>query len=337
MDTKILDGDEDETELLLAILSVDYPLERVPSVASITWTVLPRPPPGYTLKNFTDAGHGNLEEVFMTYEGFDGVPDFFGFTREDKTFVWNIAGTPATGVQDEPPPPDVAALQIAHYIPERTFSVPIASAVLGVLGLSVLTWKRRAPAWKFRWRIAACLAVTAFVCRQETLYAIPLPAGRPADTLEDGEAQALFQALHRNIYTSFGEGDEDAIYDVLSQSIQGQLLDRVYTEVYQSLIFEEADGTVARVDKVDLLASPVVRAEDGSSITVPAHWKIEGFVSHDGHTHRRTNQYRATYLLRPVAGLWKITGVEQEDTSRVLPEEESTADGTSLFPEDKTR
>ena len=46
-------------------------------------------------------------------------------------------------------------------------------------------------------------------------------------------------------------------------------------------------------------------------------WLVEGTVEHWGHVHTRVNRYAADLSVRPVAGAWKITGLDVTDQERV--------------------
>ena len=61
-----------------------------------------------------------------------------------------------------------------------------------------------------------------------------------------------------------------------------------------------------------------------------------GSVTHWGHTHFRTNEYRAEYDIEPRADSWKITGVSILEHSRI--DDDNLTGGAKPQPEkaDKT-
>ena len=71
-----------------------------------------------------------------------------------------------------------------------------------------------------------------------------------------GEQRAveIFRTLQANLYKAFDYETEDQVYDVLEQSVDGALLDDIYTEVYRSLLVVEKSAAVCKVREVDVLA-----------------------------------------------------------------------------------
>ncbi|MDP6116993.1 MAG: hypothetical protein QF437_20405 [Planctomycetota bacterium] len=133
---------------------------------------------------------------------------------------------------------------------------------------------------------------------------------------------ALFSALLSNIYRSFDYTDEDDIYDTLAQSVDGPMLDKIYNQVYQSLLQREEGGAVSMVQRVEIVESKVDQKEpmaDASSARLSIHcrWRVHGAVEHWGHSHRRLNEYQASYVLMPRDGRWKITAVEVKEQKRI--------------------
>ncbi len=129
-------------------------------------------------------------------------------------------------------------------------------------------------------------------------------------------AEEIFAALHRNVYRAFDFKTESDIYDVLSTSVAGELLDDVYNEVYQSLIMRDQGGAVARIQSVDLLDTEIVAARieqaegEQSAYGVQTTWRVDGMVYHWGHTHSRRNVYEAMYTVARSEDAWKIVSVE---------------------------
>ncbi len=325
-------------DIVLALTEIRYPLPpdlQPPSQITIAWNALPKLPEGFALADFEETGHISLDEAVMSYRAGDGPPDFYAFTRSTTTFNWQLAaispGLASTTQEDTGP--DLALLQIEHYVPLRELPLPVLSITLGAVAALALFWLPGRPALKFRWRIAVVLLAVGFFLRHESTWAIELPEGRVADTLDDDTGTALFTALLRNIYTAFDYESEDEIYDALSQSVSGALLDRIYTEVYQSLLMEEADGAAATVQRVDVLETSLSPSEIGDSILVTAHWTVEGVVAHNKHVHLRVNEYSARYTMAPVEGLWKFTDVEQISADRILANETPAPADDSLFPQ----
>ena len=324
-------------DILLALSVLVYPLEKIPSEITINWNLYPVLPGGFAPADFSETGHLNLDEVIMTYQiGTAGTPDFFPFSPANPSFTWDPSKpNTSPAFMDDDPASRVAELQIAHYIVARSIPVSAITLTLAVLSLvTLLRWLPGRPAWKYRWRIAFALAFTAYFTRHQTVVAeIPYPSTPPAETLTQPEIETLFTALHRNIYAAFDYPDEDEAYNVLSQSVAGPLLDRLYTEVYQSLVLEEADGAIATVQRVDISGLTTTPSDDQRAIDITAGWTVNGVVSHLGHVHLRTNRYTASYRMEPVDGLWKITAADQLLAERLSAEEKPNTPSDDLFPQ----
>ena len=70
-------------------------------------------------------------------------------------------------------------------------------------------------------------------------------------------AETIFTPLPRDIYRAFDYVEEGEIYDALARSVQGDLLDELYQQVYRSLIMHEEGGAVSRVQAVRSVATTV--------------------------------------------------------------------------------
>jgi len=140
-------------------------------------------------------------------------------------------------------------------------------------------------------------------------------AGRGVDLPSDAEAVSVFEPLHENIYRAFDYTDESDVYDALAESVDGPLLERLYDEVYRSLVLQEAGGAVSRVASVrhlDLAVEEigVVGERALPGFVVDATWQVDGAVYHWGHAHTRTNEYRARYTVHAAEQGWRIAASE---------------------------
>jgi hypothetical protein len=163
-------------------------------------------------------------------------------------------------------------------------------------------------------------------------FALRQPTAKP---LSDEEAIELFGSLQANIYAAFDHNTEDEIYDALSQSVAGELLDQVYNDVYEGLILREEGGVMARVQKVETEKVGIVsRPGEGSdSYRFGCIWQVHGFVKHYSHTHRRVNRYNVTYEMAPRSGEWKIVhSIENEKRERLDGQAPGTGAGGVLPP-----
>ncbi len=127
----------------------------------------------------------------------------------------------------------------------------------------------------------------------------------------DEEAVQIFLELHAGMYGAFAQPDESAVYDALSTSVDGELLERIYREIYSSLVAKEHGGVVSEILEVtpietELIASPKLDAEDVAQFQVRAVWEVNSVASHEGHSHLRSHQYEALYRVARSEQGWHI-------------------------------
>jgi hypothetical protein len=132
------------------------------------------------------------------------------------------------------------------------------------------------------------------------------------------QAFEIFETLHRNVYDAFAARTEDEIYDLLAVSVDLAILDEIYADVYDGLILREEGGAISEVESLDVLDRDVVLADFGApEFDVTWHWRVNGLVSHWGHLHRRTNEYRAKYRVHHDGRAWKIADATVLEQRRV--------------------
>lgn len=142
----------------------------------------------------------------------------------------------------------------------------------------------------------------------------PAPAGR-ADQAPAAETLA---ALLHNAYRAFALRGEEAAYDRLAKSLDGELLADIYLQQRRALLRQtDGLGGEGRVDRIELLQSDI-QAAPGGGYVVDARWIAHGTVSHWGHGHERHNLYAARLSLSPGAdGGWKITAMDFQGGQRL--------------------
>ena len=219
-------------------------------------------------------------------------------------------------------PRDGAAVRLlpVPQPPPAPRSLPLPLASLGLLlayGAALPTLRRR------RWRpLPTGLAVVtaAWLLWPMARIAVPLAAAVALPTV-DG-ARRIFAALHTNLYRAFDEAEPAAVYDALASSVQGDLLDTTYHDVYRSLVMLEEGGAVARVRAVRPLELEVeqvgVLADDRTpSFTVRTRWQVDAAVFHWGHHHWRTDEHVARYTVIATEAGWRIAGTEPIEQRRL--------------------
>ena len=141
--------------------------------------------------------------------------------------------------------------------------------------------------------------------------------------ISDEEAEKLFGRLHANIFRAFDYVDESDVYQALAKSVDGDLLRDLYLQVNSSLRDQEQGGSVAVIEKVELIDGnllPVSETSRQSAISFgyKANWTLAGTIEHWGHIHERTNRYQGRFLVELLesedgTGGWKITNIQDQE------------------------
>ncbi len=104
--------------------------------------------------------------------------------------------------------------------------------------------------------------------------------------------------------------DESTIYDVLEQSVTGDLLTQIYLETRRGLELASQGGARAKVKEIELVQVESEGLDGEAGFLASCTWNVKGAVGHWGHIHQRINQYQAELRIQPVQGSWKITELE---------------------------
>ena len=283
-----------------------YPTKGRPRQVAMAWDLYPS----------ARSGLPGLNYVYAELDAYD-ENTIVVFTNREPEVVWHAPGKPA---RQRVMPVLVAAEPAGIPVPL------VSVGVIVVWGL-FLAALRASSRWRSARGAALLLSVVPVViavcCHDVLTVRVAAPWGGGAEALDAAEAGGVFTSLHRNVYRAFDYKTESDIYDVLAQSVAGDLLDQVYNEVYQSLIVRDQGGAVARVQSVDvldteLLSSGALPDSDALAFQMRSRWRVRGAVYHWGHVHSRTNEYRARYTVAQLGGSWKITGVEVLEQRRII-------------------
>jgi len=134
--------------------------------------------------------------------------------------------------------------------------------------------------------------------------------------LSDEATTELVGGVLHNIYRAFDFRDEGQIYDVLDQTVAGDLLTDIYLETRRGLELANQGGARAKVKNIEIVELAAATGNSGE-IEADVIWKVSGSVGHWGHVHQRQNQYEARLRLSPVAGTWKLTALELVSEERI--------------------
>jgi hypothetical protein len=250
--------------------------------------------------------------IFTPHEG---SPYPMYLTADEPEYTWHA---PMEAIADAAPAPVLAATP-------RMLTIHLAPILIGLLGLVAIVGAAvmKLPGVVHGGLVLAMVAGGAFAWRALP-FEIPHPAGGTSvPELTMNEAKDEFLRLHRGIYRAFEAEEENAIYNRLASSVDGPLLDRLYQEIYQSLIMRsEGNGAVSRVSAINYLETECKPAAEGPGYEIACSWRVNGVVSHWGHAHRRTNEYQADYLLAPRGDRWIIAGATVNLQKRVKTEDD---------------
>ncbi len=209
-----------------------------------------------------------------------------------------------------------------HRPRDRATAVPLARAIAA--GRSPTPWLALGLA------IAGAVALIQLGPRPplalpvaSLLFAAAVYAPRPAPRLRTPspvQARRIFETLHDNIYRAFGANTEDDIYRLLRASVDAGILDRMYGDVYESLLMREEGGAFSRIQELKRTDGDVLIARDELSFRAEWSWRVHLVVTHWGHAHRRVDAYRAAYDVVHDGESWKIAGVDLKERKRISKE-----------------
>lgn len=311
--------------LLRARLELEYPAKSMPRMVRFVWETYP---PNVLL----DLADGE-ERPPMAVEAqldADGAFDILHFTKDAPEVMWHGSGL--TREQRFLDVPDVDVSAESAKLPVLALATAVGGLVTMLAGVGRMgqrgTRERsgsegptRAPS-RGNWTAgllatgAVLLAVAPMLRQVGTIELKAQAQSLPTDA----QAKAIFEPLHANIYRAFDYDERSSIYDALARSVSGELLESLYDQIYTSLVMYEEGGAVSKVSALRLLRDEVKSIDrtgnDGRPVlTIEAKWQVDGVVYHEGHSHRRTNEYVAEYQVARLDEGWRITG------NRVLSQE----------------
>jgi hypothetical protein len=145
--------------------------------------------------------------------------------------------------------------------------------------------------------------------------------------LTDEQAREILQGLLHNVYRSFDRRNTSVIYDQLSRSIAGDLLEQVYLDTRKSIEVENQGGLQIKVSEVAIEDLQSVSAST-AAYTYRCRWRVAGAVGHWGHIHSRENEVTAQITIATVDDSWKIVALQL--IHEPLPPSSASTDGSSI-------
>ena len=240
---------------------------------------------------------------------------FHGVTSTHKEISATNPSTTWINGGKLPMPKPLAALPA---LPQpAVYAVPVITILWGFFGIGFYIWmdvrNKKFPGG-FMPFLAAWLFGIAITWG--TTIKMPDPFAAPSVAVSTpAAAEAVLQPLLRNVYRAFDYRKEEDIYDLLARSVDGELLRTLYLQIVQALTLDNAEG--ARVRVTDLSVTIEQVTPKGEGFVASGQWTALGTVGHWGHQHQRLNRYKASLIVSPVAGEWKLTGLEVMEERRL--------------------
>lgn len=306
-------------------VQLEYPIKTPPRSIGLLWGTYPR---DFIRPDRDEAPISDVEAVLIA----DGSLEIITFRKAEPEHIWHAPAARGSRFapvpQPAPPPP---ASHVAAVLLGGGGSACLLLAVTGALTRPM----RSAP---LRRGVNISLAVASVsLCGLSLGTWRSHAASNAMPPLTDEAVLAIFGPLHANIYRAFDYTRDAEIFDALARSVDGPLLDRVYDQIYRSLIMQEEGGALSRVKRVEMLDASVVASGDGQttrsqSYGIRARWRVEGVVYHWGHAHERTNEYAAAYqvALRPSG--WRVVGVEPLEQHRIQTPLQAGSGASATMP-----
>ena len=206
-----------------------------------------------------------------------------------------------------------AALGLAR-LPLLSFGLLVTALVLWV------RWRRMdrgtGPRTQGVYRLAF---VAAFLLLPYGTLAVPNPFFAAYAPRGEG-ARLIMSKVLADTYQALNIEDEEELYDVLAESVTGDLVGDLYLDNRRRLTAGTRQGTEVAIRGVSVLdigdPTEVAAAEGGYSYD--CRWAVVARVQHLQHVHHRQQIYSGVLTLRAEDDRWKVAGVELFSEDRVV-------------------
>ncbi|MEZ6243236.1 MAG: hypothetical protein R3B57_09345 [Phycisphaerales bacterium] len=300
--------------LIRCVAVLVYPTDHPPETVDLTWPTYPADMAAAEFEASADPPKMVLEAQLRA----EGTMKLVRFSEADPTVTWRRGWDEAgrfEPVPDAPPP--------IHPVRVSAITLGLAIVVLFTLAWFVVALARRRE-W-FAPLMGAVIA-GALAWALSGLVLIDLPMSNHAKPPTDDQVRAAFLPMHANLYRAFDYTAESDVYDSLARTVEGPLLQELYTQVRSSLIQAEQGGMVGLVTGLHPGDLEVVRAEyvpKGDALVAQAvvrhTWTVDGTVYHWGHSHTRQIQYQGEYTLTALPDGWRLTANRILSQTRLDP------------------
>lgn len=309
-------------------MALRFDAKTPPSSVGIVWSFFPperqlsplppkavEPPPDFADVSPTDV-IDELPPIEVKIRVIaEGIEKIIDVSPVEPEYTWHDEGL---AMEDR-------LLAVPEAAEVETIALPLVSLACLAATLLAIVGLRMSSRWDERrgvaWALLPVGLLAAVATRGLALHEIEAPfGGPPLPTAE--QADAIFRPLHANIYRAFDYVDESDVYDALAHSVEGELLDQLYDQIYRSLIMQDEGGAVSQVQEVRVIDVDVETIGVLPDVEVPgfvtvARWQVDGAVHHWGHSHERTNEYEARYTVHETPDGWRIAGSQVIEQFRV--------------------
>ncbi len=295
-------------------LVLEYPLKGEVSSVAMRWGTFPD---DLTVDPDTSGNRPPIRlEARLRAEGKLRIVTF---THDEPEYIFH-----ATGLTADDRFAEVPSLTSILPAERSVVTIPMVSAALALGHAGFLVGVLVRPANRHRlFGVVLALpltAVAAVLLRDTATIPISLDTSEPVRFAE-ADAAEVFRPLHANIYRAFDYRTESEIYDALSRSVSGEMLDTLYNQIFRSLIMVEEGGAVSSVQDVrldELTIESVGQLESGAQgFTALARWQVDGVVNHFGHSHWRTIEYLARFGVVESPEGWRLASHEPLEQQRL--------------------
>jgi hypothetical protein len=276
---------------------MSYSTKGIPRDVKVTWD------------KFNDV----VKTVDSVVFAFDDVSKAeFSMFLEDNTYQWNRADR-------KPPEPITAVSDDRVRYSQQKLRLPLLSCIMAGLAIPFVIMMPFGGRYKWAAPAAVILGLAAYVGSGVVQYEMNHPFQEP-ELVQEEKAGDIFQQLHKNMFRAFDYHSESEIYDALARSVDGELLEKLYLEITDSLRVAEQGGAISKVEQVNFVDGDLIGRRpsvegDNPSFSYRSQWELIGTVEHWGHIHERNNKYDAEFVIEMVGDDWKITDMNVVDFS----------------------
>ena len=298
---------------------LDHPLKGLPKSVAMAWLAFPR---NSALGDPEDPETPPVEIVALLSA--EGIDETIGFKKHEPERVWNRTGEARRDFSVEVPQPPKP----------KTWNLPLLSmgSLLATLALGVLSLKTRGGRRTLCMALLPASLLLTIFAREAMVVTIDAPFAGPPPLPTTEAADEIFRPLHANLFRAFDYVAPADVYDQLGKSVDGELLEQLFDEVFAKLTLEEAGGAQARVTAVRIQRLDIddigVLSDGATSFSAFVSYELDGRVFHWGHIHERTTAYESRYVVTARPEGWRITHAQPIGSERVLKMMERPAETT---------